>query len=264
MPRKKHAVFSCIRNGTGSIALAGNGELTDGEIFNCPNKCSRNGYSHFAVKASYADRGRWKDGCTTYWRNLSALDRMPERKYLEPSGNDHSTVVSYADISAQSKAKLRFVISWNIPVAVNYWKPRQEESDQNNTWRNYYATQFKDSHATAKYALKKFDFLYEKTELFSNALQSCTLPSQVKDAISANLSVIKTPTALRLEDGSFWGWEGCSERAGSCYGTCQHVWNYAYSLNAQRLRLNGFIEAVTSLKKSYRGITIHSSPFFCP
>jgi len=407
--KAKNISFPLGGIGTGSIGLAGNGELTDWEIFNRPNKCSRNGYSHFAVKASYANknivkvlqgdtnedlmgvscgskghygygygprenslagfphfknvsfdgtfpiakllfsdedfpalvrlcafnpfiphdefnsslpaaffeweienitnetirfsiactvcnpadvscnqkvsdgnlngillkcagkkdtetgysdlcvftdnndtaiqeywyRGGWKDGCTTYWKNLSTLDRMPERKYLEPSGNDHSTVVSYVDISAKNKAKLRFVISWNIPTASNYWKPRQEEGEQKNTWRNYYATQFKNSHATAKYALENFDFLHEKTELFSNALQSTTLPAQVKDAISANLSVIKTPTALRLEDGAFWGWEGCSESAGSCYGTCQHVWNYAYAMPFLFPRLERSIREIT-------------------
>ena len=35
---------------------------------------------------------------------------------------------------------------------------------------------------------------------------------------------------LRLEDGSFYGWEGVWEHDGSCEGTCTHVWNYAYAL----------------------------------
>jgi uncharacterized protein (DUF608 family) len=37
--------------GTGCIGLAGNGELIDWEIFNRPNKNTRNGYSHFTIKA---------------------------------------------------------------------------------------------------------------------------------------------------------------------------------------------------------------------
>lgn len=179
------------------------------------------------VSQEYWYRGGWQDGCTMYWKNLLNMDRIPERHYSEPSKNDHATVASYVNIPAKSKAKLRFVISWNVPIAYNDWKPRKDEGI---TWRNYYATQFEDSCATAKYALENFDSLYEKTEIFSDALQSCTLSDSVKDAISANLSVIKTPTALRLEDGEFWGWEGSSETIGSCYGTCQHVWNYAYAM----------------------------------
>jgi len=37
--------------GTGCIGLAGNGRLIDWEIFSRPNKCSLNGFSHFAIKA---------------------------------------------------------------------------------------------------------------------------------------------------------------------------------------------------------------------
>ncbi|MFR8332480.1 MAG: GH116 family glycosyl hydrolase [Oscillospiraceae bacterium] len=38
--------------------------------------------------------------------------------------------------------------------------------------------------------------------------------------MSANLAVLKTPTVMRLEDGSFYGWEGLHETAGSCEGSC--------------------------------------------
>ena len=42
--------------GTGCIGLSGNGELMEWEIFNRPNKKQRNGYSHFAIKATCADK----------------------------------------------------------------------------------------------------------------------------------------------------------------------------------------------------------------
>ena len=41
--------------GTGSVGLAGNGALIDWEIFNRPNKGSKNGYSCFAIKATFSD-----------------------------------------------------------------------------------------------------------------------------------------------------------------------------------------------------------------
>jgi len=200
-------------------------DLNDDEIGYC-DLCILAGHNDTAVQ-EYWYRGGWQDGCTTYWKNFLNLDRMPERSYPEPSKNDHGTVVSYVDIPAGAKKSICFVIAWNVPVAYNYWKPRPEED---TTWRNYYATQFPNSFETAKYALENFNQLRDKTVLFAETLQTCTLPTSVKDAISANLSVLKTPTALRLEDGSFWGWEGCAETIGSCYGTCQHVWNYAYAM----------------------------------
>ena len=72
--------------------------------------------------------------------------------------------------------------------------------------------------------------LYEKTAEFASALHTSSLPVEEIDAISANLSVLKSPTVLRLTDGSLWAWEGALEREGSCEGSCQHVWNYAYAL----------------------------------
>lgn len=42
--------------------------------------------------------------------------------------------------------------------------------------------------------------------------------------------MLKSPTVLRLEGGTFYGWEGVSENTGSCEGTCTHVWSYAYAL----------------------------------
>jgi len=47
------------------------------------------------------------------------------------------------------------------------------------------------------------------------------------EALSSQLSILKSPTCLRFEDGRFWGWEGCSNTSGCCPGTCTHVWNYA-------------------------------------
>lgn len=42
--------------GSGSVGLAGNGQLIDWEIFNRPNRGSQNGYTHFAVKASRGEQ----------------------------------------------------------------------------------------------------------------------------------------------------------------------------------------------------------------
>jgi len=44
-------VFPIGGIGSGSIGLAGNGSLVDREIFNRPCAESRNGFSHFAVRA---------------------------------------------------------------------------------------------------------------------------------------------------------------------------------------------------------------------
>ena len=250
------AVACSLRNPSASSVNKGvsKGAL-NGIFFGCEGVPDTDiGYSDLCVLTDSEDfdlqecwyRGGWQDSCTMYWNNFSKLDRMPARSYPPASSgegrllsnittiqatpkNDHGTVVSYVNIPAGEKVRIRFVMSWNAPNAYNYWANRNDGAPV-PTWRNYYATVFKDSFASGCYALENFSSLYEKTLRFSNALQGSTLSESVKDAVSANLSVLKTPTALRLEDGSFWGWEGLSETTGSCPGTCQHVWNYAYAM----------------------------------
>ena len=182
----------------------------------------------------YWYRGAWQDAITTYWKNFTTQNRLENRVYdgeyqrnrFSRNKKDHATVASYVTIKPNESKKVRFVLAWNVPNAYNYWESEVKEGEL--TWLNYYATQFSSSRESALYAIENFSALLSKTEQFTSALFSCTLPSFVKDAISSNLSVIKSPTALRIQDGSFWGWEGCNETYGSCLGTCQHVWNYAY------------------------------------
>lgn len=176
-------------------------------------------------------RGSWRDSVTTYWREFSQMKHLPERTYSEPWRKpDHATVVASVRVNAGERRKLRFVLAWNAPIQYNFWSPYRDGDGKDVTWKNYYATQFEDSLATATYALASFDELMAKTKRFTELLENNSLPSFVIDAISANLSVLKTPTVLRLEDGSLWGWEGLHDRIGLCEGSCQHVWNYAYAV----------------------------------
>ena len=78
--------------------------------------------------------------------------------------------------------------------------------------------------------LSRWDELKQETLRFRDAVYSSTLPVSVLDAAAANLSILKSPTTLRLEDGTFYGWEGCHPSAGSCEGSCTHVWNYQQAL----------------------------------
>ncbi len=65
---------------------------------------------------------------------------------------------------------------------------------------------------------------------FHDALFSSTLPPHVLDGISANMAILKTPTCIRLTDGTFYGFEGCHPAQGCCEGSCTHVWGYQQAL----------------------------------
>jgi uncharacterized protein (DUF608 family) len=100
---------------------------------------------------------------------------------------------------------------------------------RSRVWKNYYASLWEDSTASARYALESWPRLRDGTLCFRDALFASSLPDEALDAVSANLSILKSPTVLRLPDGTLYGFEGTLERDGCCEGSCNHVWNYVQS-----------------------------------
>ncbi len=180
-----------------------------------------------AFSQEYWYRGNWRDHVSTFWYEMTH-GGLSARHYDHPSlrGGD------YASIGAEivPGEKTRFLLSWNVPNCYNYWWRCKDENDRDVTWKNYYATRFENSAASAFYALEHYGMLFEKTMLFRDTLYGSTLDPIVIEAISSTLSVLKSPTVLRLENGEFYGWEGVHTNIGSCVGTCTHVWSYAYAL----------------------------------
>ena len=183
-----------------------------------------------AYTQSYWYRGSWKDGVVSFWNDFSTENNIKERIYNTEGSYDMGTLIAEISLCPNEKKKAKFILSWNVPNNYNYWNECKNDDGTHKTWKNYYATIFENSVQTAIYSLENWDDLYNRTLTFKNTLHKSTLPKEVIDAASSNLSVLKSPTVLRLEDGSFYGWEGVAELIGLCEGTCQHVWNYAYAL----------------------------------
>lgn len=139
-----------------------------------------------------------------------------------PSNEDDSS------IPAGERRRLRFVLAWYVSVFRKYWGV--SKPFRGAVLHNYYARLFGSSDDVVKYCIRNFDRLHSETMDFKRALYASTLPAPVLDAIQGNIATLKTTTCLRLEDGYFWAWEGVGKTSGSCDGTCQHVWNYAYVL----------------------------------
>ena len=182
-----------------------------------------------AFYQEYWYRGKWQDKVTTFWRDFSE-NKFENRRYDTDGKQDTCSVGASAVIDSGKSQNFRFVLSWNVPNNYNYWHHCTDENGRHKTWKNYYATLFADSAASCFYSLDNWNSLYRKTERFTNSLHSTTLDKAVIDAASSTLSVLKSPTVLRLEDGTFYGWEGVHFDTGSCEGTCTHVWSYAYAL----------------------------------
>ena len=178
----------------------------------------------------YWYRGAWQDRIVTYWRELSQERTLLPRTYSEVKKGDCGTVLADLKIASGEKKSIRYIISWNTPNCINYWNPAKDENDKDVMWKNYYSTLWADSRASGEYAVKNWNSLEERSKAFSDALHSTDMDDVLLETAIANLSTLKSPTVLRLEDGSLWGWEGVHELAGSCPGSCTHVWNYAYAI----------------------------------
>lgn len=176
-------------------------------------------------------RGQWKDDIVCFWKDFSSREDLKQRYYpkkqpTRPRHGECSTLAGKCAVKAGQSETMRFVFCWNVPNHVNFW---DKELDRPQ-WKNYYATLFSDSLAAADYCFAHYRRLREGTFRFKAALDECELPSAVVEAARSNLSVLRSAVVLRLSDGSIWGWEGLFEKEGACYGTCQHVYNYAYAL----------------------------------
>ena len=214
----------------------------------------------------YWYRGDWFDNLNTFWQDFTAFGPLKDRRYHSAktggdpnySADDLASLCASLEVPAGETGELRFVWSWYIPEENNYWNPPedcgcgcdhgQEDGDCGcghdhgqedggcgcgapaNNWRQYYATRFTGALDVAAYCIKNFRSLEEETCAFTETLFSSKLPKEALEAVSANLAVIKSPTCLRLEDGSLYGFEGCHCDSGCCEGSCTHVWSYTYAI----------------------------------
>lgn len=176
----------------------------------------------------YWFRGAWFDNLEVYWNDLTAPGPLKNRVYTPEKAAEHNegVLAAHIEIAPGATKTVRFIISWSFPNCQNYWKKNAPK----DTWKNYYATLWPDAQASAQYALTHWDRLEAETQQFKDALFASDLPPAALDAVSANISILKSPTALRLEDGTFYGWEGLHPTEGCCEGSCTHVWNYQQAL----------------------------------
>jgi uncharacterized protein (DUF608 family) len=186
----------------------------------------------------YLFRGAWFDTLETYWHDLTAPGKFstPPQREKKAKGlkENHGILAAHISIAPGETGKIRFLISWHVPNCENYWNEkacdRAKEEGISLTWKNWYATIWEDALASGGYAMENWDRLWRDTLTFRNVLFNSTIPTEALDAVSANISILKSPTILRLEDGTFYGWEGCHCCSGCCEGSCTHVWNYAQAL----------------------------------
>ena len=130
-------------------------------------------------------------------------------------------------IEAGGEAEFTFVLAWHFPNRTPErcgWRaPKGEEKTVIGNW---YAHRFKDAWDVCEHMGANLPELESRMETFLENIRDTTLPAPVRDAAMANLSTLATQTVFRTADGEFHGFEGSNDKAGCCFGSCTHVWNY--------------------------------------
>jgi hypothetical protein len=181
-------------------------------------------------------RGGWFDSLTMTWRSI-AKGRMPQAsRYEEGSPSPGGSLYVPLDLPPLQERTVRLRLVWYVPrsdlrtEAARVCSADEIAADPDATYCPWYAERFRDVAEVERYWVRDYERLRAESSLFSECLYDTTLPPEVVEAVTANLSILKSPTLLRQSDGRLWAWEGCGDSVGCCAGSCTHVWNYAQAL----------------------------------
>ena len=169
-------------------------------------------------------KGRWWNAPLLFWDQFSKSGETG----AQPEPHDSVGVLCLQATIAPGKSEdFPFLLGWHFPNRTPEWcgwsAPAGEEKA---IIGNFYAARFKDAWETVEYTARNIDSLEARTRKFADAFRDSSVPGEVKDAASANLSTLASTTCFRTADGEFHGFEGSDDTRGCCFGNCTHVWNY--------------------------------------
>lgn len=174
-------------------------------------------------------RGEWFDPHMILWKNIES-GNMPHNPPVETPAAGASIYVPLKLKPGEEKT-ITVNFCWFQPESKLAIGDVTDKTKIPSFYKPWYAGRFQNLNEVAKYWSENYKDLKKKSELFRDAFFSSTLPSEVLEAVAANLTILKSPTVLRQSDGRLWCWEGCGDNEGSCHGSCTHVWNYAQAIS---------------------------------
>lgn len=152
-----------------------------------------------------------------YWKDFSTDGSLTEKDY--ETGDVRRASLAVKKILAPGESKeFQFYITWHFPNRMG-WNSQELIG-------NYYTTQYTDAWDVVAKTHPRVAALEKKTIDFVDAFIDTNIPETVKEAALFNMSTLRTETCFRTPDGMFYSWEGINDNGGSCWGSCNHVWNY--------------------------------------
>ena len=175
--------------------------------------------------------GAWGVAMDRWWRRFlecgDVADTVRDSTSVE---NPHIAQLAVKTTIAPGElGEIPFILSWRFPNRLS-WHANAEKADPEERVGNWYATQWKSATDAAEDFWTNLHGDETKTIEFVNSVLATKAPDVIKESALFNLSTLRSETCFRTEDGNFYGWEGCADAYGSCYGNCTHVWGYEHCL----------------------------------
>jgi uncharacterized protein (DUF608 family) len=155
-------------------------------------------------------------------------DDVPSGEKCPPSPQDtwDSSMSTPLRLGPGETKRVRMLIAWHFPYRDIPGSGWSWTGGQPAILKNYYTTQFDDAMDVAQKFIRQEPELRRKTVEFVNRIVARKAPEPIREAALCTSTALRTHTSFRLEDGRFFGFEGCNGQSGCCHGSCTHVWNY--------------------------------------
>ena len=177
------------------------------------------------------EEGAWWDSFQKWFDEYAAGGGFHDGDSAGPSEDgvsQYATLAPRLALPAGETKTIDFLLAWHFPVRENYWN--REPEVRGWKLRNDYGTRFENAWDVARRVASDLDRLERGTRAFRQALEQGTLPAAVLDAVSSQMSIIRTNTCMLLEGKRFFAFEGTDDEGGCCPMNCTHVWNYEQAL----------------------------------
>jgi len=198
-----------------------------------------------AADASYLTQ--WDD-LAAFWDDFASDGRLANSADSTPSlaGRTwNGALAAPFSLAPGASRTITFVIAWHFPN--RYWDYADRHyvallgfaDPKSKFWLgNQYANRFRSALDVAAYVQANAPRLARLTRLARDTFFDSSLPPALIDAVTSQISVMRSPTVFWAQDGHFYGFEGCNGAStpqtepvgGCCPLNCTHVWNYEMAL----------------------------------
>ncbi|MFB3828734.1 MAG: GH116 family glycosyl hydrolase [Bryobacteraceae bacterium] len=189
-----------------------------------------------AAELSYRGQwahGAWWDELQAWWRDFLGTGRFPNSAgEPSPEGNtDYCSLAAHFRLAPGESRAVTFVLAWHFPNGEDYWTGKKpyytKQPVVRRVYRNHYGTRWPSAWEAAVHTLDNLPSLRGRSLRYRDTLYGSTLPPEVIDAVSSQISTLRTNTMTVSEGGVALGFEGCGDDEGCCPMNCTHVYNYA-------------------------------------